>query len=47
MNTLGTCKSNTFNKKKGTPFQQLQLNKPPWSRYSASSWVQGTLTLAD
>ena len=43
MNTLSSCKSNVSNKKKGrTPFQQLLITKPPWGRYSGSSWVQGT-----
>ena len=30
-----------------TAFQQLLNSKPPWGKYSASSWVQSTLTLTD
>ena len=51
MNVLGTSKSNTNNNNKktyvNTPFKQLLVNKPPWGKYSASSWVQGTQTLID
>ena len=30
-----------------THFQQLLIEKPPFGKYNASSWVQGTLTLID
>ena len=48
MNTLASCKSNTLSiRKTRTPFQKLLVDKPPWGKYSANSWVQGTKTLTD